>query len=58
MRTRISDKNMMPVFDLENEYKKIRALYFNKDAFGTYTMGGVAKTRPHISYDDLISVCL
>ena len=55
MRTRISDKNIMPVFDLENEYKKIRALCFNKDAFGAYTMSGVARTRLHISYDDLLN---
>lgn len=54
MRERISDRNILPVFDLEAEYQKIHSLCFDTRAFGTYTAGGISKTRPNISYNEAL----
>ena len=54
MRTRISDRNILPNFDLEAEYNKLHSLFFDNGAFGTYTSGGLLKSRPNTSYDSAL----
>ena len=51
MISRISNRNILPTFDIEKEYQKLHALVFDKSAFGTYTSGGILKTRPNTSYN-------
>lgn len=54
MRARISEKNILPEFDIETEYRKIQALCQDTTAFGTNTAGGFSKTRPNSSYSSLL----
>lgn len=53
MRSRISDKNILPNFSLEVEYKKLHNLFFDKTAFGRWLYVS-QKTRPCLSYNDCL----
>lgn len=55
MRSRISDKNILPNFSLEMEYKKLHDLFFDKSAFGKI-LCVTQKARPCLSYDDCLQV--
>ena len=55
MRQRISGKNIFPVFSLENEYKKLHDLFFDRSEFGLL-VGSLknSKARPSLSYNDCL----
>lgn len=54
MRTKISDGNIFPVFDLEIEYKKIRTLCLKEGVFGRYMNNARLRSHPSLSYRDLL----